>query len=247
MGQAHQLSDGEKESLARLMFIVGLILQIIALFFVAFEVIQTNQTAAISNALLGSTLATVSAYILYRQTVISKRQVDVEEKMLDNATKPVIEVVNKEFRSNSAEILLTNYGNGVAIRLNLHCLVEAPNVDWFEGVNSSTPLKRKSEENGILEDTSIRPQEEPDSYSAKQITIGRKNATGEEVHSSFETVMSQLFSEEDVEIMINFSVRGDSKVKKYSAEDEICDTIKINSSTQVPQHDLETIYNYQNE
>jgi hypothetical protein len=97
----------------------------------------------------------------------------------------------------------------------------------------------------LLEDTSIRPQEEPDTYSTKGITAGRKDTQDNRVHSSFETIIENLFEEDDAELNVRLWVTANPEVGDYSVEDEICDEINISTTTQVPQYDLQTIYAYQ--
>ena len=228
----------------RRIFAFLLVSQLIGIILVGLGIIPVTQPASISNAILGAILATISAYILYRQTKIQERQLKIEKLMLDYETKPIVEVVDKTFDSNSITVSLTNYGNGAAVDLQLNCFITTSDVSWFEGVNSTTPLKR--EQNGdLLEDTSIRPQEEPDTYSTKGITAGRKDTQDNRVHSSFETIIENLFEEDDAELNVRLWVTANPEVGDYSVEDEICDEINISTTTQVPQYDLQTIYAYQ--
>ena len=244
MKQIQGLTDFSDQSIARYIFGGVVALQVIALIIVGIGLISVTKPASISNALLGSILATISAYIMYWQAKIREKQVYIEGLMLDYETKPIVEVVDKSFDANTVKVSLTNYGNGVAVELYLNCIITASNVDWFEGINSKTPIKRKRD-GELLEDTSIRPQEEPDTYVAKGITAGRKDNEGREIYSSFETIMGHLFEENDVDITVSLFVTGQPKVGDYSVKDEVCDDVMISSSTQVPQYDLDTIYSFQ--
>jgi len=237
-------ADSTVPTKVQIVFSTLLISQLIALILVGIGSVTVTKPASISNAILGAILATISAYILYQQTKIQERQLKIEKSMLDYETKPIVEVVDKEFNSNSVTVSLTNYGNGVAVDLQLNSSITTSDVDWFDGIISTTPLKRK--QNGeLIEDTSIRPQEEPDTYSTRGITAGRRDAQDNEVHSSFETIMQNLYEEDDAELNIQLWVTANPEVGDYAVEDSVCDDIKIRTSTQVPQYDLQTIYGYQ--
>lgn len=244
MRKAQESTDTAVQTTVRNVFILLLLILVIALILIGFGIIPVTKPPSISNAILGAILATISAYILYWQTKIQERQAEIEKTMLDYETKPIIEVVDKKFDSNSVTVSLTNYGNGVAVDLHLNCSITTFDVDWFDGINSQTPLKR-ARDGELLEDTSIRPQEEPATYSTKGITAGRRDAQGSEVHSSFETIMENLFDEDDADLSVRLWVTANPEVGEYSVEDEVCDEININTSTRVSQYDLQTIYGYQ--
>lgn len=227
------------------LFAIAVVGQISVMILVAFEVFPVTQPTAVNNTLLGSLLATVSSYILYWQTKLQENQAEIEEKMFDLETKPVLEVVNKSFNNNDVEIKLTNYGHGVAVDLQLNCRITAQDVSWYEGMTCQTSLKRIGE-SGVLEDSSIRPQEEPNQFIAKSVNVRREqDSEGSSVDSSFETVMDQLLEEEAEKIKVSLWVSGDSKIGRHKVEAEVCDTFELQNPINIPQSDLQTSYKFQ--
>lgn len=244
MGLVQLLEDLSKDDSIKALFATVILIQLIVMVLVSFGTIPVAKPVAVSDTILGSILATLSAYLLYWQVQLQERQADVEEKMLDYETKPLLEIVDKDFEGNSAEVLVANYGHGVCVDLRLKCRVTAPEVDWFEGVDSSTPIKRKDGDT-VLEDTSIRPQEEPDTYWANTVTIGRRIDESEEDHSTFETTMWDLLDEEGAEVHVGLWATGKPKVGDYTVQEKICDKFVIESSTNIPRPDLQNSYQFQ--
>jgi len=133
MSISQESSDTTEQNKVRRIFAFLLVSQLIGIILVGLGIIPVTQPASISNAILGAILATISAYILYRQTKIQERQLKIEKLMLDYETKPIVEVVDKTFDSNSITVSLTNYGNGAAVDLQLNCFITTSDVSWFEG------------------------------------------------------------------------------------------------------------------
>lgn len=244
MSKTQRLKSFCENYIVKIGFGAVVIIQLLVMGLISFGFVEVSKPIAANDTLLGSILATISAYLLYSQLQIQKRQTNIEEKILDYETKPVLEVVEKNFEGNSVEVSMANYGYGVGVDLHLNCRVEAPEIEWFEGTDSSTPLKRKDEEN-VLEDTSIRPQKDPDTYRANNITIGRKIGNYRVDNSTFETTMGDLLEEDDVTIHVELWVSGSPKVGNHTIEERVCEKFTIDSSIRAPRPDLQNSYQFQ--
>lgn len=229
----------------KLVFIATLIVLVLGMIVVASGITPIEEQTAANNALLGAILATISVYILYWQTRIQEKQIEIEETMLEYETKPILEVVDVDFNKNDIMLIIANYGHGVALNLKLNCLVEAPNVDWFKGTVSQIPVK-KLNESKVLEDSSVRPQEEPREFIAQSVTVGRlENQEGSEDHSSFETTMNELIRSGAGEIRISFWITGNPKVGKDTVQSKVCGKFTIDLSPKLEPPDVETCYAFQ--
>lgn len=232
------------ERRAKMGFLIAIVFQVLGLFLVGFGIVPVVNPTAVNNTILGSLVASFSVYLLYWQTKIQKRQTSIEEKMLKYETEPVLEVVDKDPTNNNLNLTITNYGHGVAIDLELCCKVTSPDIDWFEGVTSYTPIN-KLDDSEVLEDSSIRPQEEPKKYRSESVTVGRIS-DGCETHRSFEAVMEQL-EDEDGEINISLWISAKPKVGNHSVEAKVSEDIQLDLGWNVERLDLEAAHDFQSE
>jgi hypothetical protein len=234
-----------RDDAVKVIFAGVLLIEIGFMIAVVFGRISVNEPTAVNDMLLGAILATISAYILYWQTQIQREQTQIEEKMLEYETKPVLEVVDAEFDKNDLILTITNYGHGVAVDLKLNCLVETQDVDWFRGVVSQTPLK-KSDGAKVLEDTSVRPQEEPREYIAQSVTAGRKlDSDNGEDHSSIETLMNEMVRQDVRQVSVSLWITGRPKVGNYNVKEKVCHQFVVDPTEIVDNPELQRVYQFQ--
>lgn len=213
------------------------------------EIISVSRPVAVTEALLGATLTAITAYLLYSQTRIFRRQADVEEKMLAYETEPSLEVVDKEFRGNDVLVEIANYGHGIAQDLKLQCRVICPEVDWYNEVPYETPLKRYDrDDERTFEDSSVRPQEEPTTYIAEPVRIGReiRDAESDFTESGFEILLREL-SGEDGDVTVHLEVRGQSTVEDEDCSADVCDDFTADLSVLPESPSLQEVYQFQND
>lgn len=230
----------------KLLFIGGLAIQILAMGLIGFGVVSVTEPVAINNTILGTLIATLSVFLLFKQTHIQRKQADIEEKMLRYETEPVLEVVNKDIESNNVQLEISNYGHGVAVNLELCCYVQAPDVEWFKGRVSRTPIHRLGE-SGPLEDSSIRPQEEPADYIAETITVGRTNEDSDQIHESvFETVVGKVIDRSNSgNIQVSLWITAMPKIGDHEVRADVCEPFTVRLDQTPPRSDLQTIYEFQ--
>lgn len=212
------------------------------------EIIFVSSTVAVTEALLGATLTAITAYLLYSQTRIFRRQADIEEKMLAFETEPSLEVVDKEFRGNDVLVDIANYGHGIAQELKLQCRVTCPDVEWYNGVPYETPLKRYDmDEERTFEDSSVRPQEEPTTYIAEPVQVAReiRDADSDFTESGFETLLREL-SGEGGDVTVHLEVRGQSTVEDEDCSADVCDDFTAGLTVLSESPSLQEVYQFQN-
>lgn len=213
------------------------------------EIIFVSRPVAVTEALLGATLSAITAYLLYSQTRIFRRQADIEEKMLAFETEPSLEVVDKKFRGNDVIVEIANYGHGIAQELELQCQVTCPDIEWYNGVPYETPLKRYDpDEERTFEDSSVRPQEEPTTYIAESVRVARtiRDADTDFTESGFETLLREL-SGEDGDVSVHLEVRGQSTVKGEYCSVDVCDDFTADLAVLSESPSLQEVYQYQNQ
>jgi len=212
------------------------------------EIISVSRPVAVTEALLGATLTAITAYLLYSQTRIFRRQADIEEKMLAFETEPSLEVVDKEFRGNDVLVDIANYGHGIAQELKLQCRVTCRDVDWYNGVPHETPLKRYDpDEERTFEDSSVRPQEEPTTYIAEPVRVAReiRDADSDLIESGFETLLREL-SGEDGDVTVYLKVRGQSTLEDEDCSADVCDDFTADLTVLSESPSLQEVYQFQN-
>lgn len=237
-----------REISVQFMFGTIVIIQSLALALVGLGIISVNRPIAVSNTLLSTVLATISAYLLYSQVKIRERQVDIEEKMLAYETEPSLEIVNRKFRGDDAIISIANYGHGVAQELTLICTVTADSVDWYEGVESRTQLKRyDQDEDVVLEDSSLHPQENPELFIAESITVERiPTGEDESVSAGFESRMMELADENSGNIGISLIVEARSRVDEIGeVQEQAGDSLVVPLSHIPDTPNLQKVARYQ--
>lgn len=211
------------------------------------EIISVSRPLAVNEALLGATLTAITAYLLYSQTQIFRRQVDIEEKMLAYETDPSLEVVDKECRGNDVLVEIANYGHGIAQELKLQCRVTCPDVEWYNGVPYETTLKHYDpDEDRTFEDSSVRPQEEPTTFIAESVRVARtiRDADGDFDESGFETLLREL-SGEDCDVTVHLEVRGQSTVKGEDCWADVCDDFTADLAMVSESPSLQEVYQFQ--
>jgi len=209
--------------LALLMFVIGIGLLGIQ-----------NQQAAIST-ILGAMLTLVTIYLMFEQTEIRRRQLDVEEQLLEYETEPKIEVIDRNFRESKIEVQLANYGHGVAQNLEIECLLLSPDSEWFEGSPTRISLQRYNEDaDEVLEDNSIRPQEEPATFISEEILLGRiPEQETDATESTATTRLRELVENGEGNIELKITLYG------YLITDDSClVSTPVGESLTVPIGDL---------
>lgn len=234
--------------LIRAVFLALLLVFALLMVFVGLGVITVTKPLALNEALLGGLLSLISAYLLYSQTHLLKKQVEIEDKLLSYETEPALEVISCDFRGNGIVLEITNYGHGVAQDLEIECFVSCPEVDWYSGVPRRTPLHRYSEsEDETLEDSSIRPQEEPSTFIAKSIEVARIVENGQStIHeSAFETLMRELQSENDAKVTVSMTLVGKDTVGEEEYSAPACEDFTTNLSETPQDPTLQEVFEFQ--
>jgi hypothetical protein len=234
---------------ARVLFAVGVGIFALLMALIGTEIITVNKPVAVNDALLGGLLSLISLYILYAQSDMMKKQVKIEDRLLAYETEPSLEVISREFQGNNGLFELTNYGHGVAQNLCLECFVECPDVEWYSGFPIRTRLHRydKSDDK-LLEDSSVRPQEDSSCFMAKSIKVGRlqevEGGEREPDKSAFETLIRELQTS-DATVTVSIDVICTDTV----SDEEYCITACEDFTTdlsKVPEGpSLQEVYKFQ--
>lgn len=234
--------------IVRAVFLVLLVVFAVLMVLVGLDVITVSRPLALNEALLGGLLSLISAYLLYSQTHLLKKQVEIEDKLLSYETEPALEVISCDFRGNEIILDIANYGHGVAQDLEIECLVSCPKVDWYSGVPRRTHLQRYIEsEDRTLEDSSIRPQEEPSSFIAKSVKVARIVENGQSTidESAFETLMRELQSENDAKVTVSMTLVGKDTVGEDEYSASACEDFTTNLSETPQDPTLQEVFEFQ--
>jgi hypothetical protein len=229
-------------------YIIVAVLLVAGLVSVNIGFITVQRPISVSTALLSALLTATIIFLTYQQVELKKTQVEMEKRLLRFDTEPSIEIVDKWFEDDDIYIKLANYGHGVAQNLELSCIVECPETDWFQPVESRTLLRRfDPETDRILEDTSARPQEEPVTFIAKNVTVGRI-PTGESkpITEEFQTSLRSLKSRGNGSVTVEYRLIGDANViEDYSINLPVGDSMTAELDDLPDPPTAETVYQFQ--
>lgn len=235
------------KSHVKIFFSLVILLQLGGLISLALGMWEVNRPTEISNTLVSSLLATITAYLLYTQTDLQKQLLDLENKMLKHETQPALEVVDKRYRNDDVILDIANYGNGIAQNLVLVCEVVPEDVEWYNGVPSRTSLKEYHEdEDYTLDTSSILPQETPETFLAESVTVSRiPSGETEPVEAGFSSRMAELRNEDESDVTIRFEVHAESKVGQEEILTDIGEPITLSMSDIPESPTISSVYKYQ--
>ncbi|WP_156224471.1 hypothetical protein [Haloferax gibbonsii] len=215
---------------------------------VNFGYITVQNPVSVTTTLLSALLTATVILLTQRQLELSKAQVEMEKRLLRFDTEPSIEVVDRWFEGDDVYLKLANYGHGVAQNLALTCTVDCPEIDWFRSAVSQTPLRRYDpEDNRVLEDTSARPQEEPATFVAKNVTVARiPEGEGTPIEEEFQTSFRSLVSNGSGRVTVEYRLIGDANViEDYAIDRAAGDSMTVELSDLPDSPTAEVVYRYQ--
>jgi len=100
-------------------------------------------------ATLASLGLTATLVILYYQ----------QKEILRFERLPEIEISSRSLDGDDLEVVLSNYGHGLAKNVIYHTVLHAPNAEKFEPMLANTRARRVTEDSDTSLEQSIRPQE----------------------------------------------------------------------------------------
>jgi len=103
-----------------------------------------NNAAALASLGLTATLV-----VLYYQ----------QKEILRVEKLPEIEISSRSLNGDDLEVVLSNYGHGLAKNVSFHTVVHAPNAEKFEPILVDTRARRVTENSDTTLEQSVRPQE----------------------------------------------------------------------------------------
>ncbi|MFC4248288.1 hypothetical protein ACFOZ7_15340 [Natribaculum luteum] len=210
--------------------------------------ITVQRPISVTTTLLSALLTATVILLTQQQVELSRRQVEMEKRLMQFETEPSIEVVDRWFEDDDVYLKLANYGHGVAQDLKLNCILECPETDWFQPEASQTPLRRyDSTEKRVLEDTSARPQEEPVTFVAKNITTARvpKGET-EPITEEFQTCFRSLISNGGGSVTVEYRITGNANViDDFDIDRAAGDSMTVELTDLPDSPTAESVYRYQ--
>lgn len=210
--------------------------------------IAVQKPVSVTITLLSVLLTATTILLTYKQVELKKTQVEMNKQLLRFNTEPSIEIVARWFEGDDVYFKLANYGHGVAQNLALTCAVECPETDWFQPVSSRTSLRRyDSDDDCVLEDTSARPQEEPATFVAKNVTVERlPEGKTEPVREEFQTCFQSLISRGNGSVTVEYRLIGDANViEDYNINRSAGDSMTVELTDLPDSPTAKTIYEYQ--
>jgi len=72
---------------------------------------------------------------------------------------PEIEISSRSLDGDDLEVVLSNYGHGLAKNASYHTVVHAPNAEKFEPILVNTRARRVTDDSDTTLEQSVRPQE----------------------------------------------------------------------------------------
>lgn len=152
------------------------------------------------NSILGwlqewaDVLGVIGSLILSGLLVLLYRR---QQQLLKMERRPIIEVGDYNFEDGTAEILLSNYGEGVATDLELVTAVKFEGTETLKPEKASAPFRRSGEDHRRLE-RSIRPHQELVRFEADPCIGLDWHPMSERRVGDFRT-STRLMEEEDIE------------------------------------------------
>lgn len=231
-----------------IVYIIVAVLIVVGMVSVNIGYVTVQRPANVSTTLLSALLTATVIFLTYQQVKLKKTQVEMEKRLLRFDTEPSIEIVDRWFEDDDVYLKLSNYGHGVAQNLALTCIVECPETDWFRPVQSQTPLRRyDSEADSVLEDTSARPQEEPSTFVAKNVTVARiPEGETKPINEEFQTCFRSLKSRGNGTVTVEYRLTGDANViEDYNINRPAGDSMTAELDDLPDSPTAETVYQYQ--
>lgn len=98
---------------------------------------------------LGSLVLSALLVFLYRQ----------QKEILRVDKLPEIEISSRSFDGDTLEVVISNYGDGLAKNISYHTVVQVPDKDGFKPMFATSSARRMTEESERTLERSLRPHE----------------------------------------------------------------------------------------